>query len=354
MQYLPELNVIRLTTEELDALGKEFAPVRNRLSQYPPASSSTAELSQAVLDFQSLPEPVKADFLQSLKILGAPGQTALYYEVVAKQFTSSLLAWPEKGTGSLAQIIDTGEAFYLGCPTPGDLSYLLQRNLVVDRSLISSNLNLSFSADSALVILALVDVCRFNEIDSLITHRLPDEIISLDDVMERIGDSTADDYRWILNLMQKSLPFNIAQEINSPRVADAMKELKNIGLLELVDEGEETPFGALPPLYRFSSSGKIVQSSLLESESIELFGISREKDGAVDYEVSLLARSVDALFMILWSPAESSLYSLSPASFEIFLEENQLGSLFFVKSAAKDEEKVGGEAVEEGAEHAGN
>jgi hypothetical protein len=292
----PEFDALILTPVELEVLGKRFAGEQNILAISVEAGSKEGDAKQIWADFNQLENAVQKRFTSTLQTLGDPLCTAeLHYTIAEHTITRSHLAWPKVEGESLSVLTNRAEDFALTSRSAQEIEALMGQILAVDEGLATANLAVDLTAVTTLVAIGLMDAFRFSQLQSWLTHKLPDQGYSALEVMERIRDASSEDFRWPLLFYEKILPTGSVASITEAEIIEGFKILDEAGLILSLTEEDST---APPDLYSFSNAGELIADGLMHAASKVALRVSRLiGEGEVGHEAFLFIRDPNYLWL---------------------------------------------------------
>jgi zinc-ribbon domain len=318
MRVETETKTLFLSDKELTAISRYCNCRENTLSLIPAVQPSSSEKAKAVMEFQNLEESNRLLYSGAIATLAQPAQTGKFHYSIADQALSQLfLAWSSEDQESVASLARTGETLALRKTSVSEVKTLLTQVVALDTAVPSTKISLTLSAAATLVFMAIMDYYRKEWYHSLLNHSVPNRIFSVVDVLERIYDTSSEDFRWPLIFFDKVLPMSISSSFTEEEVFSALKELTDIGLL-MRDEAEEGEQGLA--LYALTVAGDLITDGFLHDISKAGLSVSALVDnGQIGYEALLFLRDTNYLWLIDISGNRGAIANINNTSFDALL-----------------------------------
>jgi len=318
MKFETEYKALFLSDKELTTISRYCNCRENPLSLIPAVQPSPEEKEKAVIEFQNLEESNRLLFSEVIAGLAKPSQTGkFHYSIADEALTRMFLAWSSEDKDSVASLARTGDTLALRKTSISEIKALLAQVVALDTAIPSTKISLTLSAAAILVFMASMDYYRKEWYHSLLNHSIPDRTFSTADVLERIYDTSSEDFRWPLIFFTKVLPMSISSSFTDEEVISALKELTDSGLL-MRDEAEEGEQGLA--LYSLTAAGDLITDGFLHDVSKAALSVSAPLDnGEIGHEALLFLRDTNYLWLIDISGNRGEIANINSTSFDKLL-----------------------------------
>lgn len=304
-----------VSAAEMEALFKLTKIKAGLLSVLPKGMLKENQEEIFVKQFETLDDSEKEKALNYLKILGNPDKVLeLHYNIADFQVSRSTLAKINQIPEDYVSLGGSADPFKMGSRNEFEIRYIIREvlaaNVVFDDR---KSINANVSSDVALAFLAVLDQYRRGWYFSVIKNHDPLSVFSISDIKDRLKDAQIEDFRWILPMTEKVLPYPIAETelFKNPKLA--LEELATIGLIEKMDDNvgvyEFTKEGlALAELNRTAISRMVISSTYKATED------------QLAADVYFLIRAHAGLFLVLISGEQAAISSLSLPELDFLLD----------------------------------
>jgi len=318
MKVDPEFDALILSKVELEVLGNRYASRRNALALLKERETLGEDAERILAEFEKHAGKDRVRFTSALETLADPLCVAeLHYSIAEHSITRSRLAWPQREDMPLAVLTHRMDGFALTTRSKGEIEALLARVLAVDAGLASANLSVSLPAVTTLVGLAVMDAFRFSQLQSWLTHTAPPQSFSPANVVERIQDAKAQDFRWPLLFFDKVLPNDAMASIEDAEVVQALRDLEDAGVILSLADGESDP-----ACFAFSDAGELIADGLLHAASKIALRVSRLiAEGEAGHEALLWVRDPNFLWLFDVAGQEGVIASLDRQAWKDLLSQ---------------------------------
>lgn len=257
-----------------------------------------------------------------LSVLADPRRVVrLHYTVADTTISRSILATSDVLPGIWVSLAGSNEPFLLSIRSDPELRFLISDVLAVKTAVHPTQIGCDFSTEAALALLSALDQSRRSWLVSVLRHLEPVSLFSLQDIKDRLTESSIEDFRWDLPLVEKLLPIPVGNLTVSEDPRPALLELIEAGLIEPVNE-EATVMDWTEAGRVLAEGDRQAASRLVLSQSFFL------PDDAIAHDVMFLVRTPLNLFLVLMSGAEASLSTLLPGDLDSLCEQIFASPLF--------------------------
>ncbi len=224
MKLDTNFDALILTIGELSFLARQPGSAENILSLVPKLEIDGKEAVLA--EFAKIDKAQRDDYVKAMAMLLAPSQVArVNYSIADETVTRIYLAWRPETRDSVAALALTDGQFAVSLQPADKIERMLGNALAVNAVPKPANLTRTLTANTAIVLIAVMDYFRYGRYLSMLTHIEPPTSFSRQEVMERLEDAAAEDFRWPLLMLDKVFPVPIAGRFKAEGVTAGLEEL---------------------------------------------------------------------------------------------------------------------------------
>ena len=312
-------NSLILSDLELSAMGQYFNLPPNKLTLIPHVQLSSKERQSAITAYNSLEQTERELLSAGLAMLVAPDEAGtLHYSIGDRSLSRLLLGCTVEDSDHLAVLAKQGEMRSLSLRSYSEITHMLAQVLAADSTVATFNFSLSLSAIATIVFLALSDCYCAAWYRSLLSHTIPVESFTLQEIAERIED-TAADFRWPFLFFAKVLPVDIASELTRDDVIGGLEELSGLNLV-VKNEGEARENE--PVLYSLGEEAELISDGLRTNAGKVALNISTVNvDNKIGHESVLFVRDANYLWLFDITGNRGAIASIDSDTFNDLLHK---------------------------------
>jgi pSer/pThr/pTyr-binding forkhead associated (FHA) protein len=281
-------NDFLLSDAEFFELGQQIQAERSRLALLP--GDSEAASSGVLQDYQQMPAEKRRNLDAIVGGLAYPVRfMRLHYSIADESISRQLIVWPRSGK-EVVTLARNGSVWRASLNTDFGVRTLIKEVLGAGSSLRRDPFCLAVSSTAALVLLGILEQMHFARLYATLMNQAPDETFKAEDVLERMRQSTKEDFRWPLAMFEKVLPVRPFENLQLEEVNEGLGELGQRGLVEAIDEKGL--------VFELTAEGSLVADGVVHEVSKAALCVTQcRPDGVIGHDAALLVRSSFYLFL---------------------------------------------------------
>jgi len=234
---------MKLDDGELLATGPELAAAPavfnfplGKLSRIPRVASTVGDQQAVESFFDALSTDFAAINKAAIATLANPSRIGvLHYTLGEESISRAILAWGAETKDQVVLMVSAGrEGWRIRVESVETLVGTISSVLLKDMPLASVDIRSSVTQEAALVFLAALHLLRESRMLALLAHHEPATVFSVESVLEVLGDSGTEDFRWPFYFFDKVLPFSANGVSWSESMKPAFHELAGRDLVREV------------------------------------------------------------------------------------------------------------------------
>lgn len=286
-------NFIMLDVKELTALCKLYGFKQNKLSMINYINESTDNVE---ISLKAIPAELEQMLKEATETIAAPDRTVkMHCSIEDENITRLDFAWKKDNFHRTAVLAQKGEYKNLTISGAEEYAAMASKVLALESSPEVVECNKKLSSLALITILAMADYYRHCKLLSMLNHKPIVKSFSLRDIIERIEDSSNEDFRWALLFMEKVLPFNFSKSIEEGVIEETLEELVKEGFINKdTSNYEETGLN----FYLLADLGEVLVNDIFHdiSKVAMTIGGTGTNNGPA-YETIYFIRSAKRLWM---------------------------------------------------------
>ena len=303
-------NDFLLSDAEFFELGQHIRPERSRLALLP--GEEPVAPSSVLQDYEQMPDDKRRNLDAIVHGLAYPVRfMRLHYSIADESISRQLIVWPKSGS-AVVTLARNGSVWRASLNTAFGVRTLIKEVLGAGSNLRRDPFCLAVSSTAALVLLGILEQMHFARLYATLMNQAPDEVFKAEDVLERMRQSTKEDFRWPLAMFEKVLPVRPFENVQIEEVHEGLGELVKCGLVEAIDDKGL--------LYELTVEGDLVADGVVhEVSKVALCVTQCRPDGVIGHDAALLVRSSFYLFLFELAGEAGVLATLSEEGADGFL-----------------------------------
>ncbi len=303
-------NEFLLSDTEFFELGQHLQPERSRLALLPGQAPDSS--SGVVQEYEELADDQRATLKAIVSGLAYPVRfMRLHYSMAEESISRQLIVWPKSGD-EVVSLAHTGAVWRARLTTEFGVRTLVKEVLGVGSGLRQKPFSLALSSTAALVFLGILEQMHFARLYAILMNQAPDGTFKAEDVLERMRQSTKEDFRWPLAMFEKVLPVRPFANVQLEEVTEGLDELVQRELVEAIDDKGL--------LYELTPEGGLVADSVVhEVSKAALCATQCRPDGVIGHDAALLVRGSFYLFLFELAGEAGMLASVNEEGVDLFL-----------------------------------
>jgi len=303
-------NDFLLSDIEFFELGQHIQPERSRLALLPGQAPEAP--SRVVQEYEELPDDQRAVLKAIVGGLAYPVRfMRLHYSLAEESISRQLIVWPKSGD-EVVTLAHSGAVWHARMNTEFGVRMLIKEVLGVGSDLRREPFTLALSSSAALVFLGILEQMHFARLYAILMNQAPDGTFKAEDVLERMRQSTKEDFRWPLAMFEKVLPVRLFENLQLEEVTEGLDELVKRELVEAIDDKGL--------LYELTPEGGLVADSVVHEVSKAALCVTQcRPDGVIGHDAVLLVRGSFYLFLFELAGEAGVLASVNEEGADVFL-----------------------------------
>jgi hypothetical protein len=318
-------NDFLLSDAEFFELGQHIRPERSRLALLPGEEAQAP--SRVVEEYEELPGDRRQALTAIVSGLAYPVRfMRLHYSMADESISRQLIVWPKSGD-EVVTLARNGRLWRASTNTEFGVRSLIKEVLGAGSNLRREPFTLTLSSTATLVFLGILEQMHFAHLYAILMNQAPDGTFKAEDVLERMRQSSKEDFRWPLAMFEKVLPVRPFETVQLEDVTGGLAELVERELVESIDENGR--------LYELTPEGGLVADSVVHEVSKAALCVTQcRPDGVIGHDAVLLVRGSFYLFLFEITGEAGVLASVNEEAADVFLSRTMQAPDAEVISAA--------------------
>jgi hypothetical protein len=294
-----------LALEDLTALADSLSARANALSVVPEGSGG-GRAAQAREAFLALSPAEQTRLAVSVAVLRAPGRMAHWNHSIADETVSrAALAWSSSMPDTIVALAGTVDPRRISFWTQASVAASIRKVLAAEGPVSDGPIGCKVSTQAVIVFLGILDHLRAARLHSQLAHAAPPRSFCVEEVLIRLRDAAAEDFRWPLLFVEKLIPGRLVTSLTEVQVASALAELTGALLIEKAAEGKV-------PRFELTAMGGVIADGVLHDVSKVALGVTdRQSDGTFGRDIALLVRGTFHVFLFAMAGQTGAIAALS-------------------------------------------
>ena len=207
-------------------------------------------------------------FDRAVKVLANPKQViTINYTLADTVVGRPTLATSDLLPGVWVTLTNTCDPYQISLRSEPEIKFWLGDILAASSTVVTNQLGTDLSTAGLLTFLAALEHTKRSWMISALNHLEPITAFGIKDIEEQLSSAKADDFRWVLNLTDKLIPFPIAEMPFKDDLIPCVEELIGAELIEPLNN-EKTLFELTTQGRFFSECNRLAASKLVLASSI--------------------------------------------------------------------------------------
>ena len=305
-----------LAAGDLSTLADQIGARSNALALLPAGDTAADRMARLGKEYAQLEDAHRQRLAIALGVLRAPAKIAYLHHTIADETVSrGMLAWSISVPDQIVALARVGGVRRISFRKASSLRASIARILAAEQKIEDDGIGCKLPSTAVLTFLAVLDQLRAVRLYSMLNHTEPSTMFSPGEVMERLAEATAEDFRWPLNFTDKVLP-GLAAALTADDVSTAFQALIHANLIEPVLETERAK------RYDLTATGRVIYDGVLHDVSkVALSLCDRHPDGQYGHDLALWIRGAFHLFLFAIAGQNGAICAVNNADLEDLLNK---------------------------------